>query len=57
MVDVKSQACVHLWHKEGFGYDIPPYKNVLDAIESFPTTGTAIGITDSNGGELLFSTF
>ena len=36
---------------------IPPYKNVLDAIDSFLTTGTAIGITDSDGGESLYSTF
>jgi hypothetical protein len=57
IVDVKKQACVHLWYKDGFGCDIPPYKNVLDAIDSFPTTGTAIGITDSDGGESLYSTF
>jgi uncharacterized protein len=57
IVDVKNQALVHLWYKNRFGYEIPPYKNVLDAIDSFPTTSTAIGITDSDGGESFYSTF
>jgi uncharacterized protein len=56
-IDVKNQAFVHLWYKSKFGYDIPLYKNVLDAIDSFPTTSTAIGITDRNGAESLYSTF
>jgi hypothetical protein len=46
-----------MWYKSIFGYDIPPYKNVLDAIDSFPTTSTAIGITDKNGAESFYSTF
>jgi uncharacterized protein len=43
-LDIKNQARVHLWHKEHFGYDIKPYKSIEDAINSWPTTATSIGI-------------
>jgi hypothetical protein len=56
-VDVKNQAFVHLWYKSIFGYDIPPYISVLEAIDSFPTTSTAVGITNINGAESVYSTF
>ena len=42
--DVKNQARVHLWYKESFGYKIKPYRDIFDAIDSFPTTTTTIGI-------------
>lgn len=43
-IDVKNQARVHLWHEEHFGYPIPPYRSVEDAINSWPTTATCIGV-------------
>jgi uncharacterized protein len=42
--DVKNQARVHLWYKENFGYEIKPYIDIFDAIDSFPTTTTTIGV-------------
>jgi hypothetical protein len=56
-VDIKNQAFVHLWYKDRFGYDIPPYRDIFDAIDSFPMTSTAIGITDRDGVESIYSTF
>ena len=48
-IDIKNQARVHLWYKNHFGYDIEPYKNLEEAINTWPTTATAIGIRkDSN---------
>jgi hypothetical protein len=43
-LDIKNQARVHLWYKEHFGYDIKPYNSVKDAINTWPTTATSIGI-------------
>jgi hypothetical protein len=43
-LDINNQARVHLWYKEHFGYDIEPYKSIEDAINSWPTTATSIGV-------------
>ena len=43
-VDVKNQARVHLWYRQRFGYDIVPYTSTEDAIATWPTTATAIGV-------------
>lgn len=44
-LDVKNQARVHLWYERKFGQKIRPYCSVEDAINTWPTTATAIGIT------------
>jgi hypothetical protein len=43
-LDVKNEARVHLWYEARFGYPIAPYRSVADAIASFPTTATAVGV-------------
>lgn len=43
-IDVKNQARVHLWYKERFGYEIEPYDSLESAINTWPTTATAIGV-------------
>ena len=43
-LDVKNQARVHLWYRQRFGYDIVPYASTKDAIATWPTTATAIGV-------------
>ena len=43
-LDIKNQARVHLWYKNHFGYDIKPYESLEDAINTWPTTATSIGI-------------
>jgi uncharacterized protein len=43
-LDVKNEARVHLWYEETFGYPIAPYRSSADAIASFPTTATAVGV-------------
>lgn len=35
---------MHIWYKEHFGYEIKPYSSIEEAINSWPTTSTAIGI-------------
>jgi uncharacterized protein len=43
-LDVKNEARVHLWYKERFGYAIKPYSSSAEAIATFPTTATSVGI-------------
>jgi hypothetical protein len=50
--DVKNQARVHMWYASRFGYEIRPYTSCEEAIASWPTTATAIGVR-SIGDTLL----
>lgn len=43
-LDVKNQARVHLWYERRFGYPIRPYRTLEEAIDSWPTTATAVGV-------------
>jgi uncharacterized protein len=43
-LDVKNEARVHLWYRERFGHAIEPYRSSADAIATFPTTATAVGV-------------
>jgi len=43
-LDVKNEARVHLWYEARFGYPIAPYSSASDAIASFPTTATSLGV-------------
>lgn len=49
-IDVKNEARVHCWYEAKFGYPIPPYKSALDAITTFPTTATAVGLRPNGEG-------
>jgi len=44
-VDLVNEARVHMWYKDHSGFSIPPYTSSEDAIDSWPSTATAIGIT------------
>jgi uncharacterized protein len=43
-LDVKNEARVHLWYEDRFGYAIQPYSSSADAIATFPTIATAVGV-------------
>jgi hypothetical protein len=43
-LDVKNEARVHLWYKDVFGNGIDPYRSTEDAIATFPTTATSVGV-------------
>jgi hypothetical protein len=58
VVQVKNEARVHLWYKDHFGYSIQPYASVEDAISSWPTTATSIGVRfDPHGSFAVFAPF
>jgi uncharacterized protein len=43
-LDIRNEARVHLWYKDRFGYAIKPYSSSAEAIATFPTTATSVGI-------------
>jgi len=43
-LDVKNQARVHLWFADKFGYRIQPYRSIEEAIDTWPTTSTCVGV-------------
>lgn len=44
-VDVTNEAIVHTWYEDRFGVPLdPPYRSTCDAIATWPTTATAIGV-------------
>lgn len=50
-VDVKNQARVHLWYRNHFGFTIEPYTSLEAAINTWPTTATAIGVRKEKNNE------
>lgn len=43
-LDIKNEARVHLWYEEKYGQKIEPYTSLEDAISSWGTTITCIGV-------------
>lgn len=56
-LDIKNQARIHLWYPEHFGYPIEPYLSVEEAIDTFPTTSTSIGIKTFRGQLNLYAPY
>ena len=56
-LDVQNEARIHLWYEEQFGYPIPPYTSSTDAIATFPTTATSIGVRRHSGCFDCFAPF
>lgn len=44
-LDVANQARVHLWYPEHFGVSIPPLRSTAEAIATWPTPASAIGVS------------
>ncbi len=57
-IDLKNEARVHLWYPDHFGYAIEPYTSTEDAISTWPTTATAVGVRKEADGQLtVFAPF
>ena len=56
-IDVKNEARVHLWYAEKFGNELTPYVSTEDAITTFPTTATAIGVQPRPDGLHVFAPY
>jgi hypothetical protein len=44
VIDVKNQARVHLWYAARFGSSIEPYRSSEEAIATWPTTSSSVGV-------------
>jgi uncharacterized protein len=44
VVDVTNEARVHLWYKERFGRPLSPYRSTGEAITTWPTTASSVGV-------------
>lgn len=54
-VEIRNEARVHLWYPQKFGRKIKPFKSVEEAISTFPTTSSAIGVSSSTRGLKVFA--
>lgn len=55
--DVKNQARVHLWYPQRFGDAIPPYPSVYAAVDTWPTTATAVAVNLRDGEPAIYAPF
>lgn len=57
-MELVNQARVHLWYEKEFGYAIKPYASTEDAIKTWPTTASAVGLRIEPSGEhIVFAPF
>ncbi len=57
-VEIRNQARVHLWYEKHFGYPIRPYKSVEEALATWPTTATSVGVRkDATGAYKVYAPF
>ena len=56
-IDVKNQARVHLWYKQHYGYDLRPYASLEEAVNTWPTTATSIGVRLRDGVLEVYTPF
>lgn len=56
-VEITNEARVHLWYKEKFGKEITPYLSTEDAITTWPTTATSIGVRFRNGAFQVYAPY
>lgn len=50
-LDIKNQARVHVWYPGRFGIQIEPYTSMEEAIDTWPTTSTALGVRREDDGQ------
>ena len=57
ITDVKNEARVHLWYEEKYGNKIEPYISVEDAVSSFGTSITCIGVRLENNKLIVYAPY
>jgi hypothetical protein len=57
VVDVKNEARVHLWYRQRFGRRIDPYRSVEEAIATWPTTASSVGVRHDHEGFIVCAPF
>ncbi len=54
-IEIRNQARVHLWYEKHFGYPIAPHQSAEDAIKTWPTTATTIGVRCDGDGLRVYA--
>jgi uncharacterized protein len=54
-IDVKNQARVHLWYGSRFGLEIAPFTSLADAVASFPTSTSSVGVMQGADGLMVLA--
>ena len=57
VVDVKNEARVHQWYEQRFGRHLEPYTSTEDAISTWPTTASSVGVRHGPGGFVVCAPF
>jgi hypothetical protein len=57
VVDVKNEARVHLWYGERFGRHIDPFRSTEEAIATWPTTASSVGVRRDQEGFIVCAPF
>jgi hypothetical protein len=57
VVDVKNEARVHLWYGERFGRHLDPYSSTEEAIATWPTTASSVGVRHDRDGFVVCAPF
>lgn len=56
-VDVTNEARVHLWYERRFGRSLAPYRSTEEAIATWPTTATSVGVRIDEGALVVCAPF
>lgn len=56
-VELTNEARVHLWYKEEVGKEISPYSSTEDAINTWPTTASSVGVRYEDGKFLVYAPY
>jgi len=57
LVEIRNQARVHLWYEKHFGRPIDQYRSVEEAISTWPTTATSVGVRKIDGQYHVYTPF
>jgi hypothetical protein len=57
LLDVTNEARVHLWYERRFGRPLGPYRSAEQAIATWPTTATSVGVRRAHGQFVVCAPF
>ena len=57
VIDVKNEARVHLWYAERFERHLDPYGSTEEAIATWPTTASSVGVRRNDDGFVVCAPF
>ncbi len=56
-VELTNEARVHLWYEQELGKEIRPYTSTEDAINTWPTTSSSVGVRYEGGAFVVYAPY